>query len=127
MHSASNLFGEMWKRARSLLTAPSSTPVIISAEQELVAEAGPMMDELRENLQTAEGRYIRQLYVVPARDRMVLSSEPGFTFYETVYPMIGVHLNKLEQLGLVSQLSSTEDQVRVYRISQRLVSLVMSR
>ena len=86
-----------------------------------------MMDELRENLQTAEGRYIRQLYVVPARDRMVLSSEPGFTFYETVYPMIGVHLNKLEQLGLVSQLSSTEDQVRVYRISQRLVSLVMSR
>jgi hypothetical protein len=126
MRFHSDLLNEIWEKVRTPFVASESSVSQLSPEQELVARIGPWMNELREDLLTPEGRYVRDVYVLPNRQVKISAAQAVLSYYEDVYPQIGRHLHELVQLGLLTEVMRMSPDFRVYRISQQLFNILIN-
>jgi hypothetical protein len=91
--------------------------------QEVVRSTTELANEMRSALESPEGKLVREFFVLP-NHRVTLggSSKPRFIFYEDDHPIIMSQLDLLEEHGLVKDVTPVGNNVKIYRMSEKLVA-----
>ena len=95
--------------------------------EELIRSMPALMDEIRKDLQSPNGATVREFFVLPNRDVMLGgSSKPRFVYYEDVHPTILSQLDSLEEHALVKDVTPAGNNTKIYRMSEKLVSQLLT-
>jgi hypothetical protein len=99
----------------------------VNPTEELIRSMPALIGEVRKDLQTPDGATVREFFVLP-NQRVMLggSSKPRFVYYEDVHPTIMSQLDLLEEHGLVKDVTPLGNNVKIYRMSEKLVSQLLT-
>lgn len=94
---------------------------------ELIGSMPALMSEMRKDLQSPDGATVREFFVLP-NQRVMLggSSKPRFIYYEDVHPTIMSQLDLLEERGLVKDVTPVGNTAKIYRMSEKLISQLLT-
>jgi hypothetical protein len=99
----------------------------INPIKELIRSMPALMDEMRKDLLSPDGATVREFFVLPNHQvAMGPSSKPRFAYYEDVHPTIMSQLDLLEEQGLVKDVTPLGNNVKIYRMSERLIPQLLT-
>jgi hypothetical protein len=91
--------------------------------QEVIRLVPELTNEMRADLETPEGKLVREFFVLPNHSVMLGgSSKPRFIYYEDDNPNIMSQLDLLEEHGLVKDVTPDGNNTPIYRMSEKLVA-----
>ncbi len=91
-------------------------------DEKLMRSMTALMTEMRSDLTSPNGQFVREFFVLP-NHRVMLggSSKPRFIYYEDDHPDLRNQLDLLEERGLVKDVTPAGNNAPIYRITEKLV------
>lgn len=126
-HNLEKKLGEALKTFFASSEFKATLPKLeVNPIEELIRSMPALMSEMRKDLHSPDGATVREFFVLP-NQRVMLggSSKPRFIYYEDVHPTIMSQLDLLEEHRLVKDVTPVGNNVKIYRMSESLVSQLL--